>query len=401
MRWGHPRRIGRTALAMSLAVTWACVANAGDIDRNCVRIQFFQDPGCPECLRVEEEILPQVRLAYEGFYRLEDLDMTEESNVLALVRYQKAMGITGNEPVCMVFDGRTALNGLATIRAGWRRVMDESIEDRLASGETESADVPSLRDGAGGHESDGPQVLRERVRSFTLAMIVINGLADGVNPCAMTTLVFLVSILTAKGLGTGRVWILGASFCVGTWLIYTGLGLGLLHFLRRAPFFGVWRDCFDWGMFAALILLGVLSFRDAHRYAHTGRPGAVLLQLPDQLKKATHWAIRVALRSRFLAIAGFVMGAVVTALEAVCTGQMYVPTLALAVRSGARPVAALGYLLLYNVMFTVPLVFVFFLVWRGLGMERLRRWSVKNVVASKAVMGSLFLGMAALIVLSR
>jgi cytochrome c biogenesis protein CcdA len=61
-----------------------------------------------------------------------------------------------------------------------------------------------------------------------------------------------------------------------------------------------------------------------------------------------------------LAVYSFVTGLLVSILEAVCTGQVYLPTIAYVLKRTHLWVEALGYLLLYNIMFIAPLFVVFF-----------------------------------------
>jgi len=56
-------------------------------------------------------------------------------------------------------------------------------------------------------------------------------------------------------------------------------------------------------------------------------------------------------------------------------------------------------LLLYNVLFVLPLVIVFIAVYFGLKTETLLLWSRRNVVVSKTLLGLLFILMALLITL--
>ena len=98
-----------------------------------------------------------------------------------------------------------------------------------------------------------------------------------------------------------------------------------------------------------------------------------------------------------LALGGLVVGGLVTALESVCTGQVYVPTMVLVIKSGGLASQAWSYLLLYNAMFVVPLVLVFVLTFMGMRTQTLLEWSKKNVVFSKVLLGLFFLAMAVLI----
>jgi cytochrome c biogenesis protein CcdA len=52
------------------------------------------------------------------------------------------------------------------------------------------------------------------------------------------------------------------------------------------------------------------------------------------------------------------------------------------------------YLLAYNLLFILPLVLVFIAVYSGLRSETLLRWSSRNVVFSKTLLGVFFIGLA-------
>jgi hypothetical protein len=169
---------------------------------------------------------------------------------------------------------------------------------------------------------------------------------------------------------------------------------------------------------AVLGLLAYLSFRDAYLYRKTGQAEDVTLQLPDRIKSRIHRIMGVEIgvgreagaasqgaegvgkRGWLrLIIVGCVVGTAVTALESICTGQVYVPTLVLVAKSADEMASrAWTYLLLYNAMFIVPLVAVFVLTYFGLRTQTLLAWSKRNVVVGKALLGLFFLAMAILVI---
>ena len=113
----------------------------------------------------------------------------------------------------------------------------------------------------------------------------------------------------------------------------------------------------------------------------------------------THALIRRGLRSRHLVMGGIGIGMAVTALESICTGQVYVPTLVLVLRSNSSFLRAVVYLALYNLLFILPLIIILGLTWRGLQTAELLAWSRRNVVFSKCLLGFFFLGLAALLMM--
>ena len=147
-----------------------------------------------------------------------------------------------------------------------------------------------------------------------------------------------------------------------------------------------------------LLLFAWLSFRDAWRFHRHHNPDQIALRLPKPIMLLIHALIRRGLHPGYLALSGFGIGVCVTALESICTGQVYVPTLVLVLRSSSYAWLATEYLLLYNLMFIVPLIIILVLVWNGLRMEHLLAWSRGHVVFSKCLLGLFFLAMGILLV---
>jgi cytochrome c biogenesis protein CcdA len=155
------------------------------------------------------------------------------------------------------------------------------------------------------------------------------------------------------------------------------------------------RVAIGWTSIGALVVLGLLSLLDAWRYGRTGDSQAVLLQLPCGIKRLVHRVARTQMRGHTAIWAGLACGAAVTALESVCTGQMYLPTLVLMSREsgGGR---TWGLLLLYNLMFVMPLLVVFGLAALGVRSRRLSDWTRLHVVPAKILLALVFLLLAAL-----
>ena len=179
-------------------------------------------------------------------------------------------------------------------------------------------------------------------------MIAGAGLVDGVNPCAISTLVFFMSLLAmAKVRGRGLL-AMGLAFCLASFVTYLAIGFGLLRGLHMLRGFPLVQDGLRVAMLGLLLVLAFLSFRDAWRFARSGRPSDVTLQLPDRIKTRMHASMKRGLGFGSLALGGLVIGSLVTAIESVCTGQVYVPTLVLVARTGGPAGKAWGCLLLYN-----------------------------------------------------
>jgi len=99
------------------------------------------------------------------------------------------------------------------------------------------------------------------------------------------------------------------------------------------------------------------------------------------------------LHDGYLVVGGLILGVLVTLLESLCTGQMYLPTIMFAVSDPALRNQALGLLLLYNVAFILPLIVVFVLAYMGIRSEKLASFSRNHVALVKVLLGIAFLAL--------
>ena len=385
IRWIDQAR----ALWVSMALLGLCLSAPAAVNQPGaatpgVHIEFFFQQGCDNCGRVENEILPELESLYGGLYILDKFDTGIMTNYLRLAGYQERVGCNQDKDVSMVVNGRVMLNGLSEIRNNLFETIDRML---VGDGRVVPATPVTI------------DALQARMRHFTLPGVIAAGLVDGVNPCAISALVFFMSLLALSKISSRQLLLAGSAFCVASFLTYFAIGLGLLRVLHLATGFSTISAAIDLGMTALLLLFAGLSFRDAWRYRHDDDPKSLSLRLPRPIVHMTHALIRRGLRSRHLVMGGIGIGMAVTALESICTGQVYVPTLALVLRSDCSFLRAGAYLVLYNILFILPLIIILWLTWRGLQTAELLAWSRRNVVFSKCLLGLFFLGLAALLMM--
>ncbi|MDD5707281.1 MAG: hypothetical protein PHR35_15260 [Kiritimatiellae bacterium] len=352
-----------------------------------VVIDYFFEEGCPACERLAARTLPALAAQHGGRYRLIEHDLGVESNYLRFCAVQLRLGGDDNATVYMVVDDRVMLAG------------EKAVAERLIP-TVGAALADPVRRVAASMPSPSPQdraPLLEMLSRFTWGGVLTAGLVDSLNPCAIATLVFFMSLLVAGGARAPRLLTAGLAFAAGAYLAYFALGFGLLRAWRA--FDGIlWlRAGLNVAMAGGLLVLAAFSFRDAWRYARRGRVEDVTLQLPAATKRRIHALLRAGLRAPLLALGAAVAGVAVTLLESLCTGQVYLPTLALIARGGPSSGLALRYLAAYNLMFVLPLLAVLGLTLGGLRLTRLMSWSRRNVVTAKSLTGLLCLAIASLL----
>jgi hypothetical protein len=90
----------------------------------------------------------------------------------------------------------------------------------------------------------------------------------------------------------------------------------------------------------------------------------------------------------------------VSLIELACTGQVYLPTIVFVLGvPGLRTRATLA-LLLYNLMFVLPLVVVFLLVYCGTTSQQLLAWMKRHAASVKLATAVLFLVLSGWLVYS-
>jgi len=94
-----------------------------------------------------------------------------------------------------------------------------------------------------------------------------------------------------------------------------------------------------------------------------------------------------------LVFSALITGFLVSLLEAVCTGQLYLPTISFVLKSSTLKLQALGYLLLYNFMFIVPLIAILILALLGVSSLQFSGFLKKHLGLIKILMAVLFFGL--------
>jgi len=241
---------------------------------------------------------------------------------------------------------------------------------------------------------EAEQNIIERFKSFSVLTVTFAGLVDGLNPCAFATLIFFVSYLTLSGRKGREVLMVGAMFTLGVFLAYLTVGVGFYKVLDLLGDLLTTLGRWVYGLTALLCAaLAVFSFLDFLK-ARRGEIGDMALNLPHSLRMRINAVIRRGRKSQAFVAGAFFTGVVVSFLELACTGQVYLPTIIFVMSRPELRVRALLFLVLYNLLFILPLVVVFILVYYGTGSKQLTRFLEGHAAAVKLGMTLLFAGLA-------
>ncbi len=244
------------------------------------------------------------------------------------------------------------------------------------------------------------QSILQRSESWAPLTIAFAGLVDGVNPCAFATIIFFVSYLSFLGRSRWDILITGMGFTLAVFFTYFFVGLGFFSFLERlTDMFQIVTIVIFGGTAILAVIFGGLSLYDFVRVIR-GKPSDMVLQLPDFLKMRIHKTIRARTRMKGILIGALIAGFIVSILELACTGQVYLPTISYMLSIEGMRNKAFILLVLYNLLFILPLVFVFAVVFCGVSSRQIARFFQSNIAIVKLLTALLFFGIAALLVFS-
>jgi hypothetical protein len=227
-----------------------------------------------------------------------------------------------------------------------------------------------------------------------LAGTLAAGLADGINPCAIATMIFLISFLATRKRSRKQILVVGVAYTATVFLTYLSMGLGLKNVLEHIKGYYGFSLAIKWGAFALASCVAILSFKDAIVFKKTKKTENISLQLPKSVKLLIHKIISGNLNGTSLLIGAILTGFLVTLLEAICTGQMYVPYIVAMTQRESLRLTGYLYLIFYNFLFVVPLLIVMILAYYGMKWNDLAKKTQKNMVLLKVILGSVMTGLA-------
>jgi hypothetical protein len=114
------------------------------------------------------------------------------------------------------------------------------------------------------------------------------------------------------------------------------------------------------------------------------------LTLPRGMQRLSHRTIRGLLGGPgFLGLA-FVAGLAISLLELLCTGQVYVPTLMYVLSTETLRGRAFGLLVLYVSLFTMPVVALTLVAYRGVSSQKIASLARRHTATTKLALAVVF-----------
>lgn len=341
---------------------------------------------CSYCRRLLKYVLPDLARKHQVTLTVSYFDLGKQGVYDLFLNAGAEFGRQGAD-IPAIFLGRSVLGGEAEIEDGLPReiVIFRDSPQRYR----EQMIVPFQQ------TFDTKTLGEETFNALTFGIVFGAGLLDGINPCAFTTIIFLISYLSLIGVSRRKMVYTGSMFTLAVFLTYFFIGLLFYKYLKVALTDRTISIVVNIALLCVVLVLGGLSLSDFFR-SLTGDFKEITIQMPQFVKLKIHERIRTFAKHRVTIFwAPFVLGIVIAGMELTCTGQVYIPIVTMISEPRYRMTAVL-YLLWYNLAFIVPLILVFLLATFGITSERL--WRGKQYMAAvKLALAVFFFGMALLI----
>jgi hypothetical protein len=224
----------------------------------------------------------------------------------------------------------------------------------------------------------------------TMAKIISLALVDAINPCAFAVLLLLLTAILAYNPGNKRsVLLAGLMFIAAVFAMYFSYGLIFIKFFQLIQTLNVVKIWLFRTLAVAAIIFGILNIRDFLKY----RPGGPGTEMPLMLRPRMQAMIAKVTSPK----GAFVAGILVTLFLLPCTIGPYV--IAAGILSVFDMLANIPVLIVYNLIFILPMMAIVGIVYLGLsGVKDIEQWKNRHITRLHLAAGilMLFVGVALL-----
>ncbi len=220
----------------------------------------------------------------------------------------------------------------------------------------------------------------------TLGLVLGSAAIDSINPCAIGVLILMISVILGGGKhSVAKMLFLGGLYIFAIFVTYLLAGLGLLYFLGSVPLFVT--EYLSIAVGVMVILFGLVEIKDYFWY---GR--GFSLGIPIIFTKKIHEM------SKNITVPGVILtGAFVAGVELPCTGAPYLAIIT--ILSTNFNFLAFLMLVLYNIVFVLPLIVILLMVAGGTKLPAVKMWKQEARGFMRLAIGLLLIGLGWLLIL--
>ena len=216
----------------------------------------------------------------------------------------------------------------------------------------------------------------------TIPILIGAALVDSVNPCEFAILIILLSTIMANS-NKRRALYAGLAFAAAIFISYFAMGLGLYKAIATVGVSTLFMTII--GIIA--ILLGLFNLKDFFFYGK-----GFLMEVPLSWRPK----MKAIIRGVTSPLGAFAIGFLISLFLLPCTGGPYIVILGLL---GAKETFwnAVQYLLLYNIVFVLPMIAITIAVYKGFSTEKAETIRQKRLRVLHLIAGAILVVMGIVI----
>ncbi len=300
----------------------------------------YYGQGCSHCAAMGEVIDESIPTTFSDY----DINVVKKEVYFDNVNRQELLNLFirfGMDPSVRVpitfIDNRSLIVG-ETSKERFEEIIWEHINDDEVAGVYTALSFTPAEDGT------------STTMQLTLAVLLGAALVDSLNPCTITVMVLLLGVILMSE-GKKKMMLAAATFVTVIFIAYLLMGLGILTAITNTGLI----NAFYYVVTAAALILSIMEFNAYFRY----QPGFFAVEMPMFIRPYVKKIMRGATSIPGVAFAAFMCSLFLLP----CSSGPYL--MVLGMLANAVTIQALLYLVLYNLVFILPMVIIAGLVYFG------------------------------------
>lgn len=321
---------------------------------------LFYGQGCPHCVKIEEYI------------RNNDLDLEiEKKEVYQNQENAKEFNnICDQEEISLMDRGVPLLYSKGECFIGEKQIT-------LYLQQYEILDKNNILN------RNSAEIKKNISESLTLPILIGAAFVDSINPCEFAVLLILMTTILAAGTRK-RALLSGIAYSVSIFISYFLMGIGLYSIVSSVETSTFFIKIIGW----IAIILGILNLKDFFWYGKF-----FIMEVPLSWRPK----LKAIVRSITGPISAFLIGFLVSLFLLPCTSGPYIVIIGMLGHTETY-FEAIMLLVLYNLIFILPMVGITIGVYFGINVEKAEETRTKNLRILHLIAGVIMLGMGTVLV---
>jgi cytochrome c biogenesis protein CcdA len=221
--------------------------------------------------------------------------------------------------------------------------------------------------------------------NLTTWAVACGAAVDAINPCEFAILILLMATMLIDEENRKKALLTGLAFSAAIFIAYFLMGIGLFTLIRQytLSFTGIFYKVV--GILA--IVIGLLNVKDYFWYGK-----GVLMEVPQSWRPKMKSLIKGVTNP----VGAFSVGLLVSLFLLPCTSGPYVVILGM-LASKVSFAKAVFYLILYNLIFILPMLIIVFAMYWGLTPEKAEDWRKNKIRLLHLIAGVILIALGVVI----